>query len=362
MNILAIETSCDETAAAIIADGRQVQSSIIASQTDLHGRYGGVVPELASRRHITEIVPVVRAALDAAGYGPANLDALAVTHGPGLAGALLVGVNSAKALAAAWDKPLIGVNHLEGHLYANWLIPEGVADAPVPSFPAVGLIVSGGHTSLVLMTGHGQYRMLGSTLDDAAGEAFDKGARLLGLGYPGGPAISRLAATGDPTRYPFALARTDNPLDFSFSGIKTALLRAVQPYRLPPPLREAETEREAGFVVHRPQPLRDDAPVADFAAAYEAAIVAMLVEPTAWAVRECVAASVLLAGGVAANRPLRERLALALSARGDVPLFRPPPVYCTDNAAMIGAAAYWRALAGDYANMTLDVQPNLRLA
>lgn len=364
MNILAIETSCDETAAAIITDGRRMRSSIIASQTDLHSRYGGVVPELASRRHITEIVPVVRAALDAAGCGPADLDALAVTYGPGLAGALLVGVNAAKALAAVWDKPLIGVNHLEGHLYANWLLPEGTADAPVPPFPAVGLIVSGGHTSLVHMAGHGQYRILGSTLDDAAGEAFDKGARLLGLGYPGGPAISRLAATGDPSRHPFALARTDNPLDFSFSGIKTALLRSVQPYRLPPsPLVEGR-EREAGFAVHRSQPLRDDAPVADFAAAYEAAIVTMLVEPTTRAAREYGVASVLLAGGVAANRLLRERLAsalLALAAPGDVALFRPPPVYCTDNAAMIGAAAYWRAQAGDYATMTLDVQPSLRL-
>lgn len=359
MNILAIETSCDETAAAVITDGRRVRASIVASQTDLHARYGGVVPELASRRHITEIVPVVRAALDAAGCLPAALDAVAVTYGPGLAGALLVGVNVAKALAAAWEKPLIGVNHLEGHLYANWLIAGNAADTPAPSFPAVGLIVSGGHTSLVCMVGHGQYRFLGSTLDDAAGEAFDKGARLLGLGYPGGPAISRLAATGDPARHPFALARTDNPLDFSFSGIKTALLRAVQPYRLPPPPIPEETARAAGFAVHRPPLLRDDAPVADLAAAYEDAIVTMLVGPTVRAARESGATSVLLAGGVAANHALRERLAAAL---GKMPLFRPPPVYCTDNAAMIGAAAYWRARAGDYADATLDVRPSLRLA
>jgi len=364
MNILAIETSCDETAAAVIADGRWVCSSIVASQTDLHARYGGVVPELASRRHITEIVPVVRAALDAAGCSPADLDAVAVTYGPGLAGALLVGVNAAKALAAAWDKPLIGVNHLEGHLYANWLIPYDpfhagtMTDAPAPPFPAIGLIVSGGHTSLVRMDGHGQYRFLGSTLDDAAGEAFDKGARLLGLGYPGGPEISRVALEGDAVRYPFRLARTDNPLDFSFSGIKTALLRAVQPYRLPPPLIEAEREREGGFVTHRPARLRDDTPIADLAAAYQEAIVAMLVGPTARAARENGAACVLLAGGVAANRPLSEHLAAAL---GNVPLFRPPPVYCTDNAAMIGAAAFWRAQAGEYADLTLDVRPSLRL-
>jgi len=365
MNILAIETSCDETAAAVITDGRWVRSSIVASQTDLHARYGGIVPELASRRHITEIVPVIRAALDAAACLPADLDAVAVTCGPGLAGALLVGVNAAKALAAAWDKPLIGVNHLEGHLYANWLIPydplhaETAIDVPTPPFPAIGLIVSGGHTSLVRMDGHGQYRFLGSTLDDAAGEAFDKGARLLGLGYPGGPEISRVALEGDAAHHPFRLARTDNPLDFSFSGIKTALLRAVQPYRLPPPLIETEREREGGFVTHRPTRLRGDTPIADLAAAYQAAIVAMLVGPTARAARENGAACVLLAGGVAANRPLREQLAAAL---GNVPLFRPPPIYCTDNAAMIGAAAFWRAQAGEYADLTLDVRPSLRLA
>src|SRR4051812_6144885 len=251
MDILAIESSCDETAAAVISGGRLVRSNIIASQNDLHARYGGVVPELASRRHVTEIVPVVRAALDAAGCTFDDLDALAVTMGPGLAGSLLVGVNVAKSIACAGALPLIGVNHLEGHLYANWLIPPGQDDAPEPQFPAVGLIVSGGHTSLVLMTGHGAYRMLGSTLDDAAGEAFDKGARLLGLGYPGGPAISRAAGAGDPSRQPFALARTENPLDFSFSGIKTALLRAVAPYRLPedaPAARGPETP----FVTHRP--------------------------------------------------------------------------------------------------------------
>ena len=357
MDILAIESSCDETAAAVVRGGRIVRSNIIASQTDLHARYGGVVPELASRRHVTEIVPTVRAALDAAGCGLADLDALAVTMGPGLAGSLLVGVNVAKSLASARALPLIGVNHLEGHLYANWLLPDGDERAPEPAFPAVSLIVSGGHTSLVLMTGHGAYRPLGSTLDDAAGEAFDKGARLLGLGYPGGPAIAAAAAGGDTTRMPFALARTDSPLDFSFSGIKTALLRAVTPYRLPAddrPSRDVHTP----FVTHQPARLRDDAPVADFAAAYQEAIVAMLVGPVARAARECRAASVLLAGGVAANRLLRERLAAAL----DVPLYCPPPVYCTDNAAMIGAAAERRAHAADFAGWDLDIQPSLRLA
>ncbi|MCA1667120.1 MAG: tRNA (adenosine(37)-N6)-threonylcarbamoyltransferase complex transferase subunit TsaD [Thermomicrobia bacterium] len=356
MDILAIESSCDETAAAVIRGGRCVRSSIIASQNDLHARYGGVVPELASRRHVTEIVPVVRAALDEAGCTFDDLDALAVTMGPGLAGSLLVGVNVAKSLACARALPLIGVNHLEGHLYANWLVPPGQADAPEPQFPAIGLIVSGGHTSLVLMTGHGAYRLLGSTLDDAAGEAFDKGARLLGLGYPGGPAISRTAAMGDPAHFPFAHARTDNPSDFSFSGIKTALLRAVAPYRLPD---EPMAERSVAtpFTTHRPIRLKEETPVADLAAGYEDAIVAMLVAPVARAAREYRAASVLLAGGVAANRLLRERLAAAV----DVPLFCPPPIYCTDNAAMIGAAAERRMQADDFAGWDLDVQPSLRL-
>ena len=206
-----------------------MRSNIIASQNDLHARYGGVVPELASRRHVTEIVPVIRAALDEAGCTFADLDAIAVTMGPGLAGSLLVGVNVAKSLACARALPLIGVNHLEGHLYANWLAPPDQPDAPEPKFPAVGLIVSGGHTSLVLMTGHGTYRLLGSTLDDAAGEAFDKGARLLGLGYPGGPAIARAAAWAIRRGLPLPMRRTDSPADFSFSGIKTALLRAVHP-------------------------------------------------------------------------------------------------------------------------------------
>jgi N6-L-threonylcarbamoyladenine synthase len=356
MDILAIESSCDETAAAVVSGGRYVRSNIIASQNDLHADYGGVVPELASRRHVTEIVPVVRAALDAAGCTFDDLDALAVTMGPGLAGSLLVGVNVAKSLACARALPLIGVNHLEGHLYANWLAPSGGEDAPEPRFPAIGLIVSGGHTSLVLMTDHCTYRLLGSTLDDAAGEAFDKGARLLGLGYPGGPAIARAAALGDAIRLPFAHARTDSPADFSFSGIKTALLRAVTPYRQPAdpaPERRADTP----FVTHRPVRLRDDAPVNDLAAAYQDAIVAMLVAPVARAAREHHAASVLLAGGVAANRLLRARLAAAV----DVPLFCPPPIYCTDNAAMIAAAADRRMRAGDFAGWDLDVQPSLRL-
>jgi N6-L-threonylcarbamoyladenine synthase len=305
---------------------------------------------------VTEIVPVVRAALDMAGCTFDDLDALAVTMGPGLAGSLLVGVNVAKSLACARALPLIGVNHLEGHLYANWLVLPGAAVAPEPQFPAVGLIVSGGHTSLVLMTGHGAYRLLGSTLDDAAGEAFDKGARLLGLGYPGGPAISRAAAMGDAARLPFAHARTENPSDFSFSGIKTALLRAVAPYRLPDE-PAAERRADTPFVTHRPIRLRDDAPINDLAASYQDAIVAMLIAPVVRAAREHHAASVLLAGGVAANRLLRERLAAA----APVPLFCPPPIYCTDNAAMIAAAADRRMQADDFAGWDLDVQPSLRL-
>ena len=232
MNILAIETSCDESAVAVVRSGRWVLANVVASQIALHESYGGIVPELASRQHVTAIVPALREALATAGVSRDDIDAIAVTEGPGLAGALLVGINVAKTLAFAWKKPLIPVNHLEGHIYANWLIPADAdpAEFPAPAFPAICLIVSGGHTDLLLVHRHGVYEILGRTLDDAAGEAFDKGARILGLGYPGGPAIQR-AAEGRRPLEQLPRAWLGERYDFSFSGVKTALLRAAEPYR-----------------------------------------------------------------------------------------------------------------------------------
>ena len=218
MNILGIETSCDETAAAVVVDGQRVRSNVVASQIALHQAHGGVVPELAARRHVTVIIPVVQAALEEAGLGRGDVDVLAVTEGPGLAGSLLVGVNVAKAMAYALDRPLVAINHLEAHIYANWLGLPGESPPSPPTFPLVCLLVSGGHTELILMTGHGRYRHLGRTLDDAAGEAFDKGARLLGLGYPGGPAIERAAADGHPGRFDLPRSWLGDGYDFSFSG------------------------------------------------------------------------------------------------------------------------------------------------
>ncbi|GAB4448636.1 MAG: tRNA (adenosine(37)-N6)-threonylcarbamoyltransferase complex transferase subunit TsaD [Anaerolineae bacterium] len=333
--ILGIETSCDETAAAIIEDGRRIASSVVASQVDLHAQYGGVFPEMASRAHIEAIAVVVQRALDAAGVGYGNLDAVAVTRGPGLPGSLLVGVNFAKGLAIGTGLPLIGVNHLEGHIYALWL----VEDAPEPRFPAVALIVSGGHTSLVLMTDHGQYQQLGQTLDDAAGEAFDKVGRVLGLPYPGGPAIERAAREGDARAYRFPVAEPDGAFDFSFSGLKTAVLR--------------EIKTSPGHRVSRETKLRADVNVADVAASFQAAVVDALLIKTAAAARTYRAENVLLVGGVSANKALRE----AMQERLDVPVLIPPLALCTDNAAMIGAAGHFRYLAGQRDTLDMDIQP-----
>ncbi len=358
--ILALETSCDETAAAVIRGGRRILSNVVASQIDLHREYGGVVPELASRRHITALWPTVQAALERAGATLDDLDALAVTEGPGLAGALLVGVNWAKAVAYARGLPLVAVNHLEAHIYANWLLQPGEDEAtPPPSFPLVCLIVSGGHTELVLMTGHGHYRLLGQTTDDAAGEAFDKGARILGLGYPGGPAIQRASEGGRADRYRLPRAWLGDSSDFSFSGLKTALLRATEKYRLPDPPADAPRVPAPGspFPPHRPARLHPSMPVADLAASYQEAIVDVLVEKTIRAAHAAGATMVLLAGGVAANGALRERLGRRL----DLPVRYPPPSLCTDNAAMVGAAAHHRLRAGVQAGWSLDARPNLPL-
>lgn len=328
--ILAIETSCDETAAAVVENGVRILSNVIASQTELHAQYGGVFPEVASRKHIEVIYPVIRQAMSEAYLGFADVDAIAVTRGPGLVGSLLVGVNTAKGLALARRKPLIGVNHIEGHVYSLWLTDA----APDITFPVVTLVVSGGHTELYLMRAHLQYEHLGGTLDDAAGEAFDKVGRLLGLAYPGGPAIEKAAQNGDATRFKFPRVMLDGGFDFSFSGLKTAVLRESQ--RFSP----------------------DRLPVADLAASFQAAVVDVLAAKTIQAATEMGAAGIHLAGGVAANRPLRD----TLTRRSDLPVRYPPLVLCTDNAAMIAAAAHHRFLRGQRDALDLDVLPGLSLA
>ncbi|HET7521401.1 MAG TPA: tRNA (adenosine(37)-N6)-threonylcarbamoyltransferase complex transferase subunit TsaD [Candidatus Limnocylindria bacterium] len=336
--VLAIETSCDETGVAVVVGGRRIVSNQVATQIAVHAQTGGIVPEVAARQQLRWMVPTLRAALDEAG-GWANLDAIAVTHGPGLIGSLLVGVNVARALSAASGLPLLGINHIEGHIYANWLadVPAGDPLPPEPPFPLVCLVVSGGHTQLVLMEDHGRYRLLGQTADDAAGEAFDKVGRLLGLPYPGGPAISAAAEGTRPTvRFP--RARTDGRYDFSFSGLKTAVLREVEGYR------------------SRGEPI----PVDGLAAAFEEAVVDALARKTLAAATDHGVASVALGGGVAANRALRAVLRERLEAHG-LPLLVPPPAWCTDNGAMIGAAAGYRLAAGQASAEGLEAIPNLSL-
>jgi len=367
--ILGIETSCDETAAAIVADGRFIRSNVVASQEAVHARYGGIFPEVASRIHIEAIVPVIEEAMAQAGVGWADLVAIGVTYGPGLAGSLLVGVNMAKALVMAHNLPLMGVNHLEAHVYSNWLVTtdgrQELSDEETwsaePVFPALCLVVSGGHTELVLLRGHGDYQVLGRTLDDAAGEAFDKVARLLGLGYPGGPAIQRASQDGSPTAFEFPRAWLDSPYDFSFSGLKTAVLRTVQALQgdtVPTPGRRTRSS-DAGTAG---EPL----PVADLAASFQEAVVDVLTEKTRLAAAEFQVREVLLAGGVAANLRLRQ----LMGERIDLSLRYPPLYLCTDNAAMVAAAAHFRLqtrLRADpetplSQNLDLDVVPSLSLA
>ncbi len=317
---------------------------MVASQIDLHSRYGGVFPEVAARAHVEAIGAVAGQALADAEVSAAQIDAIAVTRGPGLAGSLLVGVNYAKGLAFGWNKPLVGVNHIEGHIYSLWLDEN----APDIEFPVLCLVVSGGHTELIVMTDHGQYRQIGYTLDDAAGEAFDKVGRLLGLPYPGGPAIDRAARGGDPKAFSFSRALQDSSFNFSFSGLKTAVLRAVQ---IPPETGSGKRVRggESLDAVH----LRPDIHVADIAASFQAAAVDHLVEKTARAAQACGATEILLAGGVSANSLLRREM----QRRTALPVRYPPLALCTDNAAMIGAAAYFRYRAGQRDDWTLDVQP-----
>jgi N6-L-threonylcarbamoyladenine synthase len=347
--ILGIETSCDETAAAVVADGRFIRSNVVASQVDIHRRYGGVFPEVASRQHVLTTLPVIEEALAAAKVGREELAAVAVTYGPGLAGSLLVGVNAAKGLAWGWGLPLVGVNHIEAHIYGNWL-----AEAPPPEFPLVCLVVSGGHTELILMTDHGQYRRLGGTLDDAAGEAFDKVGRLLGLPYPGGPSIQEAARTGTPTAFHLPRARLPGTYDFSFSGLKTAVLRIVQKYQSK---AEEKLVPKPRVVSSQTPPVMRLLPVPNLAASFQQAVVDVLVEKTRLAAEEYKAKAVLLAGGVAANELLRAEM----SRLSPVPVRCPPLELCTDNAAIVAGNGFFRFEMGQRAGWDLDVVPALKL-
>ena len=329
MYILGIESSCDESAAAIVEDGHRLLTNIVASQEDIHARFGGIIPEVASRQHLLAFPRVVQRALDEASIDWDDVEAIAVTNGPGLAGSLLVGVSYAKALAFAHNKPLVPINHLEGHIYSNWL------DAPEPPMPALCLLVSGGHTGLFLMEGDGDYRSLGHTRDDAAGEAFDKVARLLGLGFPGGPAIQKNAQGVDPGKIKLPRAWIPDSDDFSFSGLKTATLHLI---------RELEKAD-------------DPVPVAQVAAAFQESVVDVLVTKTLAAAERNGAACIILGGGVAANLPLRETFV----ARSPIPVTVAPPRLCTDNGAMIAACGYFRYVSGARAGLDLDISPNLPL-
>lgn len=343
--VLGLETSCDETSAAVVRDGRRVLSSVVASQADLHRLYGGVVPEIASRRHLEAFLPAVDRALSEAGVHPAELDAVAVTTGPGLAGALVVGLAAASSLALAWDKPLVPVNHLEAHAYAVFLEPgSGPAGTP-PELPLVVLIVSGGHTTLARLVEHVRFEPLGETRDDAAGEAYDKVARHLGLGYPGGPVIDRLAARGNPAAVAFPRADLGpDSLDFSFSGLKTAVLYYTQ------------TAAAKGLTVN----------LADLAASFQAAVVDVLVTKAFAAVDRTGARRLAVVGGVAANRGLRAALTARATAEG-VDLYLPPADWCTDNAAMVAGLAHFLLAAGRAAPAAggpyrpLRIQPSIGL-
>lgn len=333
MKILAIESSCDETAAAVVEDGREVLSNIISSQIDIHKEYGGVVPEIASRKHTERVIQVVDEGLKAANITKEEVDAIAVTYGPGLVGALLVGVSVAKSMAFSLGKPLIGVHHIEGHICANYI--ENKELKP----PFLCLVVSGGHTNLVIVKDFGEYEVLGKTRDDAAGEAFDKVARAIGLGYPGGPKIQKLSEEGNKEAIEFPRAKiVDNPFDFSFSGVKSAVLNY---------LNSCEMKKEE---VNR----------ADVAASFQEAVVDVLVTHTIEGAKQLGFTKIAMAGGVASNTVLRNRLKEECEKRGFA-FYCPSPILCTDNAAMIGAAAYFDFQRGKRSDMTLNAVPSLRL-
>jgi N6-L-threonylcarbamoyladenine synthase len=326
--VLAIETSCDDTAAAVVDDGRTVRSSVVSSQTDLHARFGGVVPEVAGRAHLDLVVPVVEQALDDAGITGPEVDVVAATVGPGLIGSLLVGVSAAKAYALAWGKPFVGVNHLEGHLHAAFI------EDPDLALPAVVLLVSGGHTMLIEMRSGGHYRLLGQTIDDAAGEAFDKVARYLGLGYPGGPAIQKLAESGDPGAIAFPRGLAREGYDFSFSGLKTSVVTYLRKH--------------------------PDVDLADVAASFQEAVVDVLVAKAQRAAASIGAKGICIGGGVAANSVLRQRV-IDTCAEAGIRAFVPSRSMCTDNAAMVGATAWYRFGMDGPSPLDAAADPNLRL-
>jgi N6-L-threonylcarbamoyladenine synthase len=332
--ILAIETSCDETAAAVVENGRALIASTVASQMDIHARYGGVYPEVASRQHILSIMPVVEDTLAKAHLAIHDIDAIAATRGPGLAGALVVGLNTAKGLALGAGLPLVGVNHLEAHIYSAWVHNAEEPASPEPRFPLMALLVSGGHTELNLMKDHLSYKRLGATLDDAAGEAFDKVARLLGLPYPGGPSIQKAAEAGDPQAYKFPRARLEGTWNFSFSGLKTAVLN--------------EVKKLGGGPI----------PVADMAASFQAAVVDVLFTKTMEAAREYKVKQIIVGGGVSANEPLRNAFMEQTTFRTTIPRLS----LCTDNAAMVAAAGYYRYSLGYRDGMEIDVLPTWPLS
>jgi N6-L-threonylcarbamoyladenine synthase len=334
--ILGIESSCDETAAAVVTDGRVIQSSVVASQIDLHAQYGGVFPELASREHVKAIYAIVEQGLQQAHLDIKDIDAIAVTRGPGLAGSLVVGVNMAKSLALAAQKPIIGINHLEGHIYSAWLYLANTSPHQAPRFPLLALLVSGGHSELVLVKDHLQYQHLGGTLDDAAGEAFDKVARLLGLSYPGGPSIQKASHTGSATAFTFPRAMLEDTWDFSFSGVKTSVLRMT------------ESLQEQGRRL----------PIEDLAASFQAAVVDVLVDKTLMAADEFDVSEIIVAGGVSANKRLRERML----AESKHPVHIPPLSLCTDNAAMIAGAGYYHYIQEDFSPIDFDVLPTWPLS
>ncbi len=331
--ILAIESSCDETAAAVVKNGREILSNVISSQIDLHTLYGGVVPEIASRKHIEKINQVIESALLESGLTLENMDAIGVTYGPGLVGALLVGVAEAKALAYAADKPLVGVHHIEGHVSANFI------EHPDLEPPFMCLIVSGGHTHLVIVRDYGEFEILGRTRDDAAGEAFDKVARAVGLGYPGGPKIDKAAKEGNPQAIKFPRARVEgNVYDFSFSGLKSAVLNHINHANM----------------------MGEEINIPDLLASFQNAVVDVLVSHTIEAAKEYGFKKVAIAGGVASNSALRKGMKEACE-KNEIAFYYPSPIYCTDNAAMIGTAAYYEFINGARAGWDLNAVPNLKL-
>lgn len=337
IRILGIESSCDETAAAVVENGRALLSNVVATQIELHKKYGGVFPEVASRQHIRTIYAVIDEAMQQAHLSFSDLDAVAVTRGPGLAGSLVVGMNAAKGIAMGRSLPLIGVNHLEGHIYSSWVYPQDTAQPPPePQFPLMVLLVSGGHTELNLVRDHLKYERLGATLDDAAGEAFDKVARLIGLPYPGGPSIQKAAMLGDPKAFNFPRAKLDGTWNFSFSGLKTSVLRVV---------RGLQEENRV-------------LPVNDLAASFQLAAVDALYTKTMKAAREFEVKEIVIAGGVSANRALRE----AFLGQEEFKVHIPPLSLCTDNAAMIAAAGHYRFISGQRDDYSLDVLPTWPLS